>query len=551
MSQERRGRMSKSKKEEFIDELKFSLDKSDLVKSIALLRYFSDLDEKAKMMVLFELSKADDNLSFPLLGYLATIGEKEPVKGKLYELLIERAFGAPHLLEEWLADDKIDDKTIFVNIAGELQMETAVSLLEEILNSSMDNVTIISAIKALGLIASPSSMSGISEYLYSNDFELVYVAIRSLGEIGGPTVVKKLSEAVGRNDEADFLILDIMASNQDQDSLQMLNEMLMSHFSHLRNRAKDHLVKIGKKAVPILLENLKQPDPDLLIHTLNILGLIGDPSVDIPIRKLLQNEPPDANVRFAAYEALGFIRSARSAMSLANGLNDPVYQVRIAAAKAIDRNISDTLLHGLKNLVEPKDEDAKNIVGSFIDAEADQFFDTLIGWTPFQEMAVEYLTNQASEDIRDHFVSILRVRGDNSLADAIMSVPKEEKERGGLNIYVVDDSKLMLNIYTKKLNQLGYEPVLFQYPAEAIEAATEKKPDILITDLNMPEINGLQLTEKIREKYPSKQLPIMMITTQSDVEDEEVARKAGIDIVLHKPFSDDDLKENIEKLTNQ
>jgi hypothetical protein len=53
--------------------------------------------------------------------------------------------------------------------------------------------------------------------------------------------------------------------------------------------------------VPLLLENLRYPDdPDLLIHSLNVLGAIEDGSAATPIRKLLHNEPHDANVRFAA-----------------------------------------------------------------------------------------------------------------------------------------------------------------------------------------------------------------------------------------------------------
>ncbi|MDY7031076.1 MAG: response regulator [Thermodesulfobacteriota bacterium] len=542
--------MSRFKQKEFMSELEYSLSKLDSIKVKALLEYFDHLTHKGKMTVLYKLSKVDDAFTLPLLGQLASKKEDDKkIRDKIYELLLERSFTSPNVIEEWLANDKAEDKIIFIQMAGELQMDSTVSILEEILNSVLDNDVINATIKALGEIGSPFSIPTIADYVYSNNPESAYEAIRALGEIGDPVALKRLSEAVGRSEEGDSIILDILASNQDQDSLCILNEMLSSHFSYLRNMAKDHLIKIGSKAIPVLLENLKQENSDLLIHTLNVLGLIGDSSVDLPIRKLLHNEPADSNVRFAAYEALGFIKSTRSAMSLAGGLSDPEYQVRIAAAKAIDRNLSDVLIHGLKNLIEPMDEDAANMVGSFIDAEADKIFDVLVGWKPFQMLAVDYLMSQASHELRDHFTSLLRGRGDTKMANTIAPALKEEEEVKGLNIYVVDDSKLMLNIYTKKLGQLGYNPLLFQYPAEALEVVKEKKPDLLITDLNMPEINGLQLTKKIREKYSPDELPIMMITTQSDLEDEEGVGDTGIDMILHKPFSDDDLKEGIQKLT--
>ena len=63
----------------------------------------------------------------------------------------------------------------------------------------------------------------------------------------------------------------------------------------------------------------------------------------------------------------------------------------------------------------------------------------------------------------------------------------------------------------------------------------------------MPEINGLQLSEKIRKSYSPDQLPIIMITTQSDLQDVEAAKGAGIDVVLHKPFTDEELRNTIDK----
>lgn len=55
----------------------------------------------------------------------------------------------------------------------------------------------------------------------------------------------------------------------------------------------------------MLAENLCSGDPDVQIHSLNVLGDIGDPAAIAPIRKLLHSHPENPNVRFAAYEALG------------------------------------------------------------------------------------------------------------------------------------------------------------------------------------------------------------------------------------------------------
>ncbi len=61
---------------------------------------------------------------------------------------------------------------------------------------------------------------------------------------------------MGHDTHLDLLILDIFSQIQDTLSLQKLNETLSSHYAHLRNYAKNKLVRIGSKAVPFLVENL-------------------------------------------------------------------------------------------------------------------------------------------------------------------------------------------------------------------------------------------------------------------------------------------------------
>jgi CheY-like chemotaxis protein len=75
----------------------------------------------------------------------------------------------------------------------------------------------------------------------------------------------------------------------------------------------------------------------------------------------------------------------------------------------------------------------------------------------------------------------------------------------------------------------------------------------------MPNISGLELTMEIRRKYPRAELPILMITTQSDFVEEKkgnmnvnasVLKKTGINRILHKPFSDNNFKESVFNLLN-
>lgn len=114
-------------------------------------------------------------------------------------------------------------------------------------------------------------------------------------------------------------------------------------------------------------------------------------------------------------------------------------------------------------------------------------------------------------------------------------------------IYAVDDSRMILSLYKKALYQLGYEVVLFEFPERACEQVQQTKPDLIFTDLNMPGLTGIELTLEIRKLYGIDELPIIMVTTQSDGTDLQEAKKAGVSEVIHKPFD----AEKLQQVVNQ
>ncbi len=111
----------------------------------------------------------------------------------------------------------------------------------------------------------------------------------------------------------------------------------------------------------------------------------------------------------------------------------------------------------------------------------------------------------------------------------------------------VDDSRMILKIYQNILYGLGYEPVVFEFPAAALEWLEKEKPAVLFTDLNMPEITGIELIEKARQQYSREELPIIMVTTQNEMQDNEAALAAGVNDILAKPFTAETLQAAIEK----
>jgi CheY-like chemotaxis protein len=429
-----------------------------------------------------------------------------------------------------------------MEIAGEMRLEQATSTLMEVINSEQDEKVLKSAIAALGMIGAVSATSAISEYLYSNNVELTIAAINALGQLSSPTAIQRLFEKLGADPDLDIMILDVFFNSQMPEALEKLNETLSAHWAHTRNAGKRFLLQIGAKAVPVLLKNLHHDDPDLLIHTLNVLGDIGDETAIAAIRKLLIKDPKDANVRFAAYEALGRLPVAKGAVALAAGLSDSVENVRAAAASAINHNYNSVLAAGLKNLIRDEGPESEQICKTVITAQCDTIFLNLIEEDRFKTLAENFLSHHAHPDIKSHHIRLLHENGHASLADKLTSAePLAPTKAAALRIFAVDDSKMILNIYRSALHDLGYEPELFEFPADAIKAVQSDRPAVILTDLNMPEISGIDLTREIRKIFNKETLPIIMVTTQNEANDNEAAFDAGVNGIIYKPFTADTL----------
>lgn len=116
-------------------------------------------------------------------------------------------------------------------------------------------------------------------------------------------------------------------------------------------------------------------------------------------------------------------------------------------------------------------------------------------------------------------------------------------------IITVDDSSTMRRIIKNTLQKLGFESILEAgNGVEALEVMAKNKIDIIITDWNMPEMDGLTFVKTVRQKDQYKDTPILMITTEAAKEDILTALRSGVNNYVVKPFTPDTLQEKVFKL---
>jgi CheY-like chemotaxis protein len=114
-------------------------------------------------------------------------------------------------------------------------------------------------------------------------------------------------------------------------------------------------------------------------------------------------------------------------------------------------------------------------------------------------------------------------------------------------VMVVDDSKVVRVKTSRLLAKHHYQVVLAEDGEQALQLIAREMPQVLITDVEMPGIDGVELTRRLRAKAGTARLPIIMITSADD-RLRGVAKEVGVSVLLGKPYADDALIDSIEKL---
>jgi two-component system alkaline phosphatase synthesis response regulator PhoP len=118
-----------------------------------------------------------------------------------------------------------------------------------------------------------------------------------------------------------------------------------------------------------------------------------------------------------------------------------------------------------------------------------------------------------------------------------------EKKR---KILAVDDETDLLLIIKTALSSEGFEVVTATNGPDALAMAEDEHPDLVILDVMMPEMNGFEVLQALREQPSTERVPVIMLTGLSDKEKIRDALAAGIDYYIIKPFQLHDLISKVQ-----
>ena len=115
-------------------------------------------------------------------------------------------------------------------------------------------------------------------------------------------------------------------------------------------------------------------------------------------------------------------------------------------------------------------------------------------------------------------------------------------------IMIVDDSVTVRKVTSRLLERQGYDVVTAKDGVDAIEQLDTVKPDLMLLDIEMPRMDGFEVTNLVRHHEIHRDLPIIMITSRTGEKHRERALSLGVNQYMGKPFQEETLLENIESL---
>ena len=118
-------------------------------------------------------------------------------------------------------------------------------------------------------------------------------------------------------------------------------------------------------------------------------------------------------------------------------------------------------------------------------------------------------------------------------------------------ILIVDDDLDLCHILQTVFEQVGYDTVLAVNGKEAVDLAISQLPDLILMDIMLPVMDGLQATRMIRENPSTHSTPIIAMTARVSIEDKENCFRSGCDDFIAKPFTVKEMTSCIEKLLQQ
>lgn len=525
-----------------------------------LLQGFAQKDMIEQITILDEIKESRKTEAVPglLTLYANPLGD-QAVDEMVYHALYDLLAGREEQIIEGLGHGSATVRLLCVRRAAGGGSEALKKALVEMLTKNNDPEALAEIIRSLATYKDPGLVPVLLPYVKHDDYAVVAWAMKALATLHDEkardiftALIRESDDVQGKATGCELrtaMAVENLASFHDDETIAFLIGYIHHENPSFRRVVITSLAAMGEAVLPALEKCLVSGDKDEKIMAANIVGLTGHKQgADMLVAQL--EEVSDQNLKFAMYEALGRIPSMRSVIGLSDGLAEKDELVLLAVVTGLDQQCNPGVLKVVGEAIARGDGQSAHVVNAIVTARAKNIFSALYKDGKFAGFLMKQLLACGDAEAIAIFRGVLEGMGsDQALADAKRLGAGAGAATSEKRLLAADDSKAMLFFYKGVAADLGMALVTAEDGKKAFELLqTDSKFDLLITDMNMPNMDGIELTQEIRKRPEWAALPILMATTESEKSQTERATAAGVNNFITKPFNKEDFKAKIAEM---
>ena len=525
---------------------------------MAMLDGFRDKDFLEQVTVLNEIAASKDITTLPGLMDLF----RRPVGDTSIDFMVVNALngvlsGNEAKAVEGLASGNLGYRTLCIRVIGEYNFNSAGPMLTSLGEAETDPDQLQEILSALSRIAAPDALPLFRKHSQSEDPFTSALCVEMLGRLGdaasAPTLMalvegNETDENYERCELTTWKAVEALAALGTEQTLNFLAEKLHHKNPTVRRIITDTLVNTGEPVLPLLARIFESGDTDEKILAANLLGFIGHrKGADVLVAGLDKGLAKDANVRYAVYEALGRIGTMKGLICLMDGLKEIDELILMAVVTGLENHVSQGVIKALTDLLTKANEQSDRLARAVINSKAVRLFDALYEFEGAAAALIDALAESRDPEILEAFRDALEEIGGDRAEEDLARLP--QNVAAARKALAADDSRSMLALHRSILTDLGFEPLTGANGQEAFTFVEAGEPiELVITDMNMPVMDGMELVEKLRATEGYENIPVIMVTTESEASQRNLAQKAGVTAFITKPFKPEALKAKIQEV---
>ena len=441
------------------------------------------------------------------------------------------------------------------------KLKTGLSVLHQMILENENPGLILDVLPCLASIMDPLSLPILRTLVISPNEMIASLAIETIGRFADADDLGLLFDLVDKSEEAKTaLTYNVIRISKAIEAIGRIGgseavSFLLFKIHHpspaIRCHVMSALENLGADSVmPFLKDAFQNGDNDTKVMIGDLIGRYKDKrGAEILADSLIQGHAKSSKVRLVVYQSLGNIPCLKSLVALMDGLSEPEGQLLHVVIAALDRNIGGGMT---KSFVEKLQQDPARktqILGAIVGARAFQLFSIIFPHAELREYLIQLLLESRDSDSVNDFIHVIESLKTEEAKSALALLPARSLLQTKANILAVDDSKVILRFYRTVCSQLGLGVITAENGKEALQML-HRYPGVklILADMNMPIMDGVEFTRSVRNHPILKKIPIVMVTTESEKPQMELAMLAGVSDFITKPFSQDEITQRIKDL---